>query len=97
VTNETHYLSDYGSRRHAGDDGLGGPRWRFGVRCGPPTQGNPSCFGAYARAEQGQPGPGEGVSELASSGAALVAEELVPLIQDVRPEVGAPPPPPSLP
>ena len=49
------------------------------------AQGNPSCFGAYARTVQGQPGPGAGVSELASSGAALVAEELVPFIQQERP------------
>lgn len=60
----------------------------------PPTQGNPSCFGAYARAEQGQPGPGEGVSELASSGAALVADELVPFIQHEPP---CPPEGPPLP
>ena len=51
----------------------------------PPTQGNPSCFGAFARAEQGGPGPGAGVSELASSGAALIAEVLVPFIQHERP------------
>ncbi len=61
------------------------------------AQGNPSCFGAYARTVQGDPGPGEGVSLLASSGAAYVAELLVPLIQDVRPEVCPPPSPPSLP
>ncbi len=51
----------------------------------PPTQGNPSCFGAYARTVQGQPGPGEGVSELASSGAGEVADELVRFIQQERP------------
>lgn len=60
----------------------------------PPTQGNPSCFGAFARTEQGQPGPGEGVSELASSGAAQVAEVLVPFIQHERP---CPPEGPPLP
>jgi N-methylhydantoinase A/oxoprolinase/acetone carboxylase beta subunit len=63
----------------------------------PPTQGNPSCFGAYARTVEGPPGPGEGVSELASSGAALVADELVPLIQGARDEACPPPEPPSLP
>ena len=63
----------------------------------PPTEGNPSCFGAYARTVQGQPGPGEGVSLLASSGAAYAAELLVPLIQGVRTEACPPPPPPSLP
>jgi hypothetical protein len=58
----------------------------------PPTQGNPSCFGAFARAQPGEPGPGEGVSELASSGAALVAEVLVPFIQHERPcPIGGPP------
>ncbi len=49
------------------------------------AEGNPSCFGAFARAEPGQPGPGEGVSELASSGAAQVADVLVPFIQHERP------------
>ena len=63
----------------------------------PPTQGNPSCFGAYARTVQGDPGPGEGVSELASSGAALVAEELVPFIQQERPCPLEPPFPAPLP
>jgi hypothetical protein len=64
----------------------------------PPTQGNPSCFGAYARSVQGEPGPGEGVSELASSGVpALVADELVPLIQEVRNDICPPPDPPPLP
>jgi hypothetical protein len=64
----------------------------------PPTQGNPSCFGAYAQTVQGPPGPGEGVSELASSGVpALVADELVPAIQGARDEACPPPEPPSLP
>jgi hypothetical protein len=56
------------------------------------AQGNPSCFGAYARTVQGDPGPGAGVSELASSGAGEVADELVPLIQGVRTEACPPPP-----
>ena len=49
------------------------------------AQGNPSCFGAYARSTQGHPGPGAGVSALASDGAAQVAEVLVPFIQQERP------------
>ncbi len=49
------------------------------------AQGNPSCFGAYARTLQGPPGPGEGVSLLARSGAGEVADELVPFIQQERP------------
>ena len=49
------------------------------------AQGQSSCFGAFARAEPGQPGPGEGVSELASSGAALVADKVVPIVQHERP------------
>lgn len=49
------------------------------------AQGQPSCFGEFARAQPGQPGPGAGVSELASSGAALVADVLVPFIQHERP------------
>ena len=64
----------------------------------PPTQGNPSCFDAYARTVQGPPGPGEGVSELASSGVpALVADVLVPLVQNVRNDICPPPEPLQLP
>ena len=58
----------------------------------PPTDsGNPSCFGALARAPA-TGGPGQGVSELASSGASQVADVLVPVIQQNRP---CPPTPPT--
>jgi hypothetical protein len=49
------------------------------------AQGQSSCFGAFARAQPGEPGPGEGVSQLASSGAALVADKFVPIVQRERP------------
>ena len=49
------------------------------------AQGQSSCFGAFARAEPGQPGPGAGVSVLASTGAALVADKVVPIVQHERP------------
>jgi hypothetical protein len=51
----------------------------------PIDSGNPSCFGAFARAQPGEPGPGEGVSQLAKSGGAQVADTLVPFIQTKRP------------
>ena len=50
------------------------------------AQGQSSCFGEFARAVPGGPGPGEGVSELASSGApTIVADTLLPIVQHERP------------
>ena len=60
----------------------------------PSDNGNPSCFGAFARSEPGRPGPGESVGDAAKglavtgpenpgSGTDEVAQEIGP-VQHVR-------------
>ncbi len=52
----------------------------------PPPQANSSCFGQSESFDQGAPGPGTGISGLATStahtGTTPVAAKLVPLLQD---------------
>ena len=53
-----------------------------------PTGGNPSCFGAYDRAEPGGPGPGAGISEFTSNSigeAVSTAAQNIRLVQRERP------------
>ena len=52
----------------------------------PPPQANASCFGKSESADQGAPGPGKGISGVATStahtGTTPVAAELVPALQE---------------
>jgi len=52
----------------------------------PPPQSNASCFGQSESADQGRPGPGEGISEVATTLAHThttpVAAQLVPALQE---------------
>ena len=52
----------------------------------PPPQANASCFGQSESADPGKPGPGTGISKVATSlahtGTTQVGAQLVPLLQE---------------
>ena len=60
----------------------------------PPTEGNPSCFGGYARSEPGPPGPGTTfVKPIVTVAAPGGIDELTDFVRELNQTRPCPPPP----